>query len=271
MSFPAGWYDDPQDPTQQRYWDGGFWTDYRRPREGPPPYQGQFGQPGQADQPAPGGPGEPGQQGFGPGLGQPGMGREGYGPQGPQGYGPQGFGYGPRVPATPDGQQLAGWWKRVAARIIDSIIVLVIGLPFTGYFYYRYIQAINDNNLFGTPASGETPSFGAALPLEIYQWIIPASVLGLLVELAYSYFFLTRTGATPGKKAMGLSVRLRDVPGPPPGSAVVKRWAIVSVFGFVCGCLSLLDVLFPLWDDKKQALHDKIADTNVVVGPQQRR
>jgi uncharacterized RDD family membrane protein YckC len=195
------------------------------------------------------------------------MGREGYGPQG--GHAQQGFGYGPGVPSTPDGQELAGWWKRVAARIIDSIIVFVIGLPVTGYFVYRYIQAINDSDLFATPAAGATPSF--ELPVEIYQWVIPASILGLLVELAYSYFFLTRSGATPGKKAMGLSVRLRAVPGPPPGSTVLKRWASTSVFGFICGCLSLIDVLFPLWDSQKQALHDKIADTNVVVGPQQRR
>jgi uncharacterized RDD family membrane protein YckC len=26
----------------------------------------------------------------------------------------------------------------------------------------------------------------------------------------------------------------------------------------------LLDYLWPLWDDKKQALHDKVAKTNVV-------
>jgi hypothetical protein len=30
-------------------------------------------------------------------------------------------------------------------------------------------------------------------------------------------------------------------------------------------------VLWPLWDDKKQALHDKIVATNVVVGPQDGR
>ena len=30
VSFPAGWYDDPQDPTHQRYWDGEAWTDQRR-------------------------------------------------------------------------------------------------------------------------------------------------------------------------------------------------------------------------------------------------
>ena len=26
MSAPSGWYDDPQDPTHLRYWDGVLWT-----------------------------------------------------------------------------------------------------------------------------------------------------------------------------------------------------------------------------------------------------
>src|SRR4051812_50196596 len=43
VSSPAGWYDDPADPTQQRYWDGNTWTDQRRAQQGPSPYQGQFG------------------------------------------------------------------------------------------------------------------------------------------------------------------------------------------------------------------------------------
>lgn len=29
---PAGWYADPQDPTQYRYWDGAAWTEHRAPR-----------------------------------------------------------------------------------------------------------------------------------------------------------------------------------------------------------------------------------------------
>jgi uncharacterized membrane protein YhaH (DUF805 family) len=33
----AGWYDDPEDATQLRYWDGSRWTDERMPRETPPP------------------------------------------------------------------------------------------------------------------------------------------------------------------------------------------------------------------------------------------
>ena len=33
----AGWYDDPEDAAQLRYWDGARWTDERMPRETPPP------------------------------------------------------------------------------------------------------------------------------------------------------------------------------------------------------------------------------------------
>ena len=36
----AGWYDDPEDATRLRYWDGSAWTDERRPREVPPPPPG---------------------------------------------------------------------------------------------------------------------------------------------------------------------------------------------------------------------------------------
>lgn len=265
MSFPAGWYDDPKDPTQQRYWDGGFWTDYRRPREGPPPYQGKFGEP-EAGQP-----GFSGQPGFGPGLGQPGMGREGYGPQGQQGFGYPGQG----GPATPDGQPLAGWWKRVLARIIDAIIVFFVTLPATGYFFYRYAEAALDYQRAALDR-GDSP-FVMTLPPEVLKWLTPATLILLVLYAFYDYFFLTRSGATPGKKAVGISVRLSTVPGPPPALAVLKRCgfyhglgllgAIPSV-GTLFAFISLIDILWPLWDARKQSLHDKVAATNVVVGPQ---
>ena len=31
-AIPAAWYDDPEDPTQQRYWDGNGWTESRAPK-----------------------------------------------------------------------------------------------------------------------------------------------------------------------------------------------------------------------------------------------
>jgi hypothetical protein len=32
---PAGWYADPEDPSQQRYWDGSTWTEHRAPAAQP--------------------------------------------------------------------------------------------------------------------------------------------------------------------------------------------------------------------------------------------
>lgn len=277
MSFPAGWYDDPQDPTQQRYWDGGFWTDYRRPREGPPPYPHQFGQV------APGQPGvqdQSGQQGFGPGLGQPGMGRQGYGPQAP--HPQQGFGYAPRVPSTPDGQPLSGWWRRVGARILDGIVLFFITMPFAGYFYWKFFEIVFDTfaDEFDRASSGSaTPQFNAEIPAEAYKYLVPVALISLVISFLYEFFFLTRKGATLGKMAVGISVRLRDVPGPPPGSAVVKRFGVdygiqvlgwIPMVGSLFSFLGLVNYLWPLWDDKKQAWHDKVAKTNVVRGPAQR-
>ena len=37
MSTPAGWYEDPENPGQQRYWDGQQWTDQRQPAVPAPP------------------------------------------------------------------------------------------------------------------------------------------------------------------------------------------------------------------------------------------
>lgn len=34
---PANWYDDPEDPTQYRYWDGSNWTAHRSPKRIPSP------------------------------------------------------------------------------------------------------------------------------------------------------------------------------------------------------------------------------------------
>lgn len=291
VSFPHGWYDDPKDLSAQRYWDGAAWTDHRRPRPGPPPYPGEFGQPQQQGQSQQQGQpqqfGQPQQYGQPQQQGRPQNGPPQYGPQfgqpqqgGPQ-YGQQGFGYGPVVPATPDGVPLSGWWKRVGARILDGIIVLIVSLPLTGYFWYQYMKAALDyeSNLFDQARAGESPKFNTTLPWDVYKWILPATVIAMVLYFVYEFFFLTRSGSTPGKKAVGISVRLRDVPGPPPPLAVFKRFGLyaglsllgaIPLIGNLFGLLGLLDYLWPLWDDKKQALHDKVAGTNVVLNQQHR-
>ena len=101
-------------------------------------------------------------------------------------------------------------------------------------------------------------------------------MIGLInaaVSFAYSVGFLMWKQATIGKLVVGLRVRLRERPGPMPLGTVLLRWVgqfgpgllgIVPYVGGLSGLYSLLDDLWPLWDDKRQALHDKVAKTNVV-------
>ncbi|MFI5736424.1 RDD family protein [Kribbella sp. NPDC051587] len=290
MSFPAGWYDDPQNPTQQRYWDGSVWTDQRRPREQPSPYQGQYGQPAQS-QPQYGQPAQHGQV-YGGGQAQPPVqDRPVYGQPGPQQQPPpqygqsaypaysqtqqQGYGYpGQNRFATPDGQPLSGWWRRVGARVIDNILVFFLSLPLTGYFWWRYLDIYMDN--IDHQMKGSTPpsiSEAMSSSLEAIAWTIPATLLMAAVMFGYEYLMLTKKGATIGKMALGIAVRERDVAGKPSSAAVAKRagcgfvlslLGAIPLIGSIVGLVGLLNYLWPLWDDKKQALWDKIAGTNVV-------
>jgi uncharacterized RDD family membrane protein YckC len=68
-------------------------------------------------------------------------------------------------------------------------------------------------------------------------------------------------------------VRLRARPGPLPWGTVLARWVmqnlgsavvVVPLLGPLGWVYSLLDDLWPLWDGQRQALHDKVARTNVV-------
>ena len=36
--IPPGWYDDPENPVQHRYWDGDRWSEHRAPKVAPPTY-----------------------------------------------------------------------------------------------------------------------------------------------------------------------------------------------------------------------------------------
>ena len=290
-----GWYDDPDNPQQLRYFDGVVWTRHTSPRSTRPvsstAQQGAAPQ-GTAQESAPEQLTAPqGAQSWGqhpqyPARQHPyGQPQPGQPPgQQPPGQQPQQQGRWSMPPAptvygtqarTPDGEPLAGWWKRAAARIIDWIIVWVVSLPLTGYFLYRAFAelwpAVQDyaNQLEAGNSSAAAPT---ATP-EMVKWLVGYSVLFTLVAIVYEVFFTTRSGATPGKKALGLRVRLRDQPGPLPVNAALRRTVIpiggnlfssVPLLSQLVGLLQVGDVLLPLANERKQAIHDLMAKTNVV-------
>jgi uncharacterized RDD family membrane protein YckC len=159
----------------------------------------------------------------------------------------------------------------VGARVLDGIFTFVLALPLTGWFFYQYMAEAMTwaNDRAAQAAAGSAPIIELP-PGEVYGYAFVGGIIGVVVAGIYEIFFLRRSGATPGKKIVGISVRLRNVSGPMPMKAVLVR--TVCYFGMsLINVANLLDILWPLWDDKRQALHDKAAATNVVMGPQPKR
>jgi uncharacterized RDD family membrane protein YckC len=93
------------------------------------------------------------------------------------------------------------------------------------------------------------------------------SFVTIAVSAVYTILFLRFLGATPGKLLLGVRVRDVERPGLPGWGQAVLRWVsrelVVNVP--VAGqAYWVLDSLWPLWDTRRQALHDKPGRTVVV-------
>ncbi|GEM_PF-645142 len=154
------------------------------------------------------------------------------------------------VPTDPLGRPYAGWGARVGATLIDGIVILV-PTGIIAALSYSTTTSIN----YQTGIETTTPHFGAGL------------FLSLLIPFLYQFLMLGAKGQTLGN--MAAKTKVVDMSGAQVtyGRAAGRTGADVAfslVSSFTIGLLSLLDVLWPLWDQKNQTLHDKIAQTLVV-------
>lgn len=289
---PAGWYDDPSNPDNLRYWDGVTWSDHTAPRRSPtassssggPDYQGQRptaptgnrqqSQPTQASPPLP-----PMPQGSG-WQDQPQHPQQGW--QGQQGQ----FGQAPQYPGSPgspgaanwmhsikttaDGVPLASWGRRLGAWLIDGVILVILTYIGARVFVPGYIDTVQQ---FLDAAGAQNETAMNALVTQLTSESAKAGLVSWLITTLYCIAFWTTTAQTPGKMAVGISVRRVDQAGPLDLLTSVRRRLIsivqiLPVVGGIYFLVFLIDYLWPLWDDKRQALHDKVAQTQVVMGKQ---
>ena len=262
---PGGWYADPVDPARERYWDGWQWSRNTRPRESPPPpYAAAAG----AAPPGYPAAGPTGYSAPAPGGGYPGSYQQqpGYPPAPVYGY-PAG-----PVAVTADGVPLAGWWWRVLATVIDYIllttVVVIVAAPVWLPIYEAfaaYLEAVIEAAQAGA-AAPPVMEPNQLVPVRA-QVVLTAVSVGL--GMLYHATFLRWKGATLGK----LACRLRVVPvdrgldpGPLSWNAVIIRasvWVLPGISSLLA-LFTVVDVLFPLWQPKRQALHDLAAKTQVV-------
>lgn len=175
----------------------------------------------------------PQQPPYGPGYGQP---------YGQQPYGTYGYGYGAPMPP------LADWGPRVAASLIDSLIVLAPLLIGYGALIANVV-ARRDN-----PDPYDNPQWWAIILFLV------CLVAGIALSLWNRVFRQGRTGQSVGKSA--LHIKLIDaVTGEPIGAGrSFLRDFLSGLFNNAC----FLNLLWPLWDEQKQTWHDKVVNTYVI-------
>ena len=158
--------------------------------------------------------------------------------------------------ATPsgwEGKQLASWGSRVGATLLDWLILLI---PVTLLIVLVVVVALSSD-------------VGGIVTA------ILSSLLYLVAVLFYAPLLMGRQGAhngqTWGKQIVGIRV-VRDSGQPVDiGFAFVREFVVKGLlFGFVGSFFfsipTLIDYLWPLWDDQNRALHDMVVTTHVVKG-----
>jgi uncharacterized RDD family membrane protein YckC len=151
------------------------------------------------------------------------------------------------APAAAAGRyQYAGFWIRVLASLIDSIILGVVN---------SIIQFTALRPMLGMTDMSNDP---AAIFAALGAMGVLGSV-GLLLACTYEAVFVAQMGATPGKMALGMKVVRPDGSRVDLGRAVGRYFA--KLLSMLILCIGYIMVAF---DSEKRGLHDIICDTRVV-------
>jgi uncharacterized RDD family membrane protein YckC len=151
--------------------------------------------------------------------------------------------------------KFAGFWRRLVAFMIDSTIVTII------FIVLCVIAALAF--FFGAMSADNSALLNdLANPKNFSSVLILVLVFYIAINTAYFTYFHGATGRTPGKMLLGLQVYSAD------GTEVSFGIAFLRAVGYlVSSLLGTIPIGF-IWaafDKKKQAWHDKIAGTVVLI------
>jgi len=162
--------------------------------------------------------------------------------------------------------EYVGFWPRVGASIVDSILAFAILIPVLSWILRALglysPQAVGDLNDLLVQWSAHPMSLlansalGSSWQDFVLSYVVPA--------IAIVLFWMYRE-ATPGKMLIGARIVDAKTGGHPTTKQLVIRYLgyYLSIFGFFLG------FLWVAFDPRKQGWHDKLAGT-VVVRPKRR-
>ncbi|MGA8847647.1 MAG: RDD family protein [Nocardioides sp.] len=180
-------------------------------------------------------------------------------PNGPYGQAPYGQAPYGQAPYGEPSQAPAGyahWGKRVAATLVDTIVMSLAYVP--AVIGFILIVAGSEKTTVNGTTTLENNDIGAAPILLI--------LLGAIAYLSFAIWNLCikqgRTGYTIGKGVLGIKL-IAEQNGQPIGAGKAFLRQIAHVLDSFC----YIGYLWPLWDAKRQTFADKIMTTVVVNQP----
>lgn len=151
------------------------------------------------------------------------------------------------APPSPGGErEYASWGRRAGAYLLDTLIIVVVVL----------VIALVVGIIVGASSDAETGVISAALLGYLLTLVLPFPY--------FTFFHGDPRGQTPGKRAVGIRVVREEREDSIGYGRALGRYAITVLFAWLLLLPLLLDYLWPLWDDKNQALHDKVVSSFVV-------
>ena len=154
--------------------------------------------------------------------------------------------------------EFAGFWIRLAAYLVDSLILwLIYSIIALGF----WVPTLEPGTLFIHLAfNGYGDAFTTSTAASPF-W----GLMALVVGIAYFAGFWQWRGQTPGKMALGIKIIHTD------GSSLNWGWAALRYLGYIVSAMVLyIGFILIAFDSRKQGLHDKIADTYVIKLPRRR-
>ncbi len=137
-------------------------------------------------------------------------------------------------------QAYAGFWRRVAAQLLDYVLLVLATLPVVYVTGGDAADALSGDRAWTDPVAILT------------QYVLPFVVTVVL---------WVRLGGTPGKLLMECEVVDART-----GRRITSGQAVLRYFGYLLSTLPLLlGFLWVMWDPRKQGFHDKLAGTVVVI------
>jgi uncharacterized RDD family membrane protein YckC len=144
--------------------------------------------------------------------------------------------------------EYAGFWRRFAAVLIDTLVLLIIITPLAYFFSH------------GSYLPGFDPEGDVAAQLVTLQLDWNYLLINDLLPMILVIFFWVRFRGTPGKQLMNCEV----VDANTFGNLTIGQ-SILRYIGYFLSTLPLgLGFLWVLWDKKKRGFHDMLAHTVVI-------